>query len=268
MKLTIKSAADTKLPLGKADHVVFDDDVAGFGLRLREGGTRTWIYRYRIGRKQRSITLGNAKSVPLALARANAGQLEAKVRLGGDPALDKQAARIEADNTVGPLIDQYLDERGSDWRPNSLREVRRHLLVYAKPLHGLPVNAVSQRSVASLLTDIAKSSGEVTSNRLRASLATFLSWVIRQGIRLPDGNIASYTAPRKERSRDRVLSDAETRTIGTLAGTTTMVRRSSCCCSPANARPRLAASAGTKFTTITLRCPAPAPRTSARTLSR
>lgn len=213
MKLTIKSAAEIKLPAGKSDHVIFDDDIAGFGLRLREGGTRTWIYRYRIGRKQRSLTLGSATSVPLALARANAGRLEAKVRLGGDPARDKQAARNEANNTVGPLIDQYLDERQSDWRPASLREVKRHLLQYAKPLHGLPIGAVSQRNVASLLTDIAKSSGEVTSNRLRASLATFLSWVIRQGIRLPDGNVASYTAPRKEKSRERVLSDAEIRTI-------------------------------------------------------
>jgi integrase len=213
MRLTVKTAADAELPAGKSDHVVFDDDIAGFGLRLRNGGRRVWIYRYRIGKKQRSITLGNAKAVPLALARANAGQLEAKVRLGGDPALDKQAARIEADNLVGALIDQYLDERQSEWRPNSSREVKRHLLTYAKPLHGLPVTAVSQRNVANLLSQVAKSSGDVTSNRVRASLAAFLSWVIRQGIRLPDGNVVSHTAPRKESSRERVLSDAEIRAI-------------------------------------------------------
>src|SRR5215472_1207286 len=108
MRLTVKAAASLELPAGKTDHVFFDDDVAGFGLRLREGGTRTWIYRYRVGRKQRSITLGNAKAVPLALARENAGRLEAKVRLGQDPALDKQAARVATENLVGALIDQYL----------------------------------------------------------------------------------------------------------------------------------------------------------------
>jgi integrase len=213
MRLTVKSAADTQLPAGKSDHVVFDDDIAGFGLRLRNGGTRTWIYRYRIGRKQRSITLGNAKSVPLVLARANAGQLEAKVRLGGDPALDKQAARAATDDFAGSLIDQYLDARRADWRPSSLREVKRHLLIYAKPLHGLPVTAVSQRAVAKLLNEIADASGAVTSNRLRASLAAFLSWAIQQGIRLPEGNVASYTAPRKEQSRERVLTDAEIKAI-------------------------------------------------------
>lgn len=213
MRLTVKTAADAELPAGKSDHVVFDDDIAGFGLRIRNGGRRVWIYRYRIGKKQRSITLGNAKAVPLALARANAGQLEAKVRLGGDPARDKQAARIEADNLTGALIDQYLDERQSEWRPNSLREVKRHLLQYARPLHGLPVTTVAQRAVAKLLNEVADASGAVTSNRLRASLAAFLGWVIQQGIRLPDGNIASYTAPRKEQSRERVLTNAEIKAV-------------------------------------------------------
>src|SRR5262249_21007137 len=107
----------------------------------------------------------------------------------------------------------YLDMRQADWRPNSLREFRRHLLVYAKPLHAIPVTAVSQRNVANLLNDIAKSSGAVTSNRLRGSLATFFGWVIRQGIRLPDGNVASYTAPLEEQSRERVLSKAEMRAV-------------------------------------------------------
>jgi integrase len=213
MKLTLKSVGDAQLPAGTTDTVLWDDDVKGFGLRIRQGGNKTWIYRYRLGKKQFSISLGSAKSVPLVVARQNAAQCEAKVRLGGNPTLEKQAAIAEVNNTVGPLIDQYLDERQSDWRPNSLREVKRHLLVYAKPLHGLPINAVSQRSVSSLLADIAQSSGQVSSNRTRASLSTFLGWVIRQGIRLPEGNTASFTQPRKERSRERVLTDAEIRVV-------------------------------------------------------
>jgi hypothetical protein len=143
--------------------------------------------------------------VSLARARANAGELEAKIRLGGDPALDKETARAAASDLTGALIDQYLDARQAEqhWRPASLREVSRHLLVYAKPLHGLPATAISQREVARLLNKIADDSGIATSNRLRASLAAFLRWVIEQGVRLPDGNVVSYIRPRKERSRAR-----------------------------------------------------------------
>jgi integrase len=212
MKLTLKSVGNARLPAGKSDHVYFDDDIGGFGLRLREGGSRVWVYRYRIGKKQRSIAFGNAKLMSLAEARITVAKLAAKVRLGGDPAQDKETAKTEANSTVKPLIDQYLDERRAEWRPNSLRQVELHLLRKAKPLHGLPISAVSQRDVSSLLAEIAKKH-PVTSNRVRTSLAAFLGWVIRQGVKLPDGNVASYTQAKKETSRDRVLSDAEIRTV-------------------------------------------------------
>src|SRR5262249_36456457 len=68
---------------------------------------------------------------------------------------------------------------------------------------------VSQRNVASLLTELADEAGNVTSNRVRASLCAFFGWVVREGIRLPEGNVASYTNKRHEKSRERVLRDAE-----------------------------------------------------------
>jgi integrase len=213
MRLTTKTADAIKLPKGKTDHIEFDDNVTGFGLRLREGGSRTWIYQYRIGSKQRRMVLGSAKSVPLSLARENAGKLEAKVKLGGDPAMDKVTARSEADNTFGSLVDQYLEARKSDWRPRSEAEIKRHLTKHAEPLHRLPITAVAQRNIATLLNDIAADAGNVTANRVRASLCAFFGWIIREGIRLPEGNVASYTSKREEKSRERVLTDAELKKI-------------------------------------------------------
>jgi hypothetical protein len=112
MRLTVKSAEGIKLPKGKIDYIEFDNDVTGFGLRLREGGSRTWIYQYRIGSKQRRMVLGSAKSVPLSLARENASKLEARVKLGGDPAMDKETARREVDNTFGALVEQGSSKVG------------------------------------------------------------------------------------------------------------------------------------------------------------
>jgi integrase len=213
MKFTVKNTGSLQLPAGSSDYVWWDDDITGFGMRLRAGGTRNWIYRYRIGSKQRSLILGSATSVPLALARKNASKLEARVRLSEDPALDRQNARLEADNTFGVLAAQYLEARKSKLRPSSYKDVERHLTKYAKPLHRAPMTAVSQRNVANLLNGIAKDSGDVTANRLRASLSALFGWVIKEGIRLPEGNVASYTNKREEKSRERVLSYAELKAI-------------------------------------------------------
>src|SRR5262249_39359716 len=56
-------------------------------------------------------------------------------------------------------------------------------------------------------------SGEPTSNRLRSTLCSLFGWVIKEGIRLPEGNVASYTNKHAEKSRDRVLTDAELKTV-------------------------------------------------------
>jgi hypothetical protein len=213
MKLTERNTPGLKLETGKSDWIWWDDDITGFGIRVRAGGSRNWIYRYRIGSKQRSLILGSAKSVPLSLARQNASKLEARVRLGEDPALDRQTAKLEVDNTFGVLAHRYLETRKSEWRPVTYKEVERHLKKYAKSLHRLPITAVSQHNIASLLNTLAKDVGNVTANRVRGSLCSLFGWVIREGIRLPEGNVASYTNKRQERARDRVLSDEELRAI-------------------------------------------------------
>jgi hypothetical protein len=201
MKFTIRNIVDLKLPPGSKDVVYWDDDTAGFGIRLREGGSRNWIYRYRIGSRQRSIKLGSAKSVPLTVARENASKLEARVRLGEDPAFDRENARLEADNTFGVLAHQYLEARKSEWRPKSHVQFERHLLRYAKSLHRLPIAKISQRDIANVLNDVARQSGDVTANRVRATLCTLFGWAIGEGIPLPAGNVASYpTSVRRNRA--------------------------------------------------------------------
>jgi hypothetical protein len=58
MKLTKESIKKLTLPPGKPDAIYFDDDLKGFGVRLRAGGKKTWIAQYRFGVKQKRITLG------------------------------------------------------------------------------------------------------------------------------------------------------------------------------------------------------------------
>jgi hypothetical protein len=52
MQFTKSALTAMTLPEGKADHVVWDDDLPGFGLRLR-GDTRRWVVQYRIGGQSR-----------------------------------------------------------------------------------------------------------------------------------------------------------------------------------------------------------------------
>ena len=52
MKLTPQVLTALTLPPGKTDALFFDGEVPGLALRLRAGGTRAWVFQYRLGSKQ------------------------------------------------------------------------------------------------------------------------------------------------------------------------------------------------------------------------
>ena len=211
MNLTEQKASALKLASGQTDLIEFDDDIPGFGIRLREGGSRTWIFQYKLGTKQRRLVLGKTSAVKAGAAREIASTLHAKVKLGGDPAAEKAISKIQAGDTFGKLIEQYLEFQKDNLRQRSYEEVERHLKTHAKPLHALPAITIDQRTIADKLNAIAKVSGAVTANRTRASLSALFGWAMREG--LAASNPVANTNKREEKSRDRILSDAELRTI-------------------------------------------------------
>ena len=74
MKLNSQTIARLPLPedAGKKDVIYFDEEVAGFGIRCREGGSKMLICQYAIGGKQRRMTLGSVKVIDAATARGKA----------------------------------------------------------------------------------------------------------------------------------------------------------------------------------------------------
>jgi hypothetical protein len=72
MKLDARTVAAAALPAGKTDHIEWDDDLPGFGLRLRAGGHRSWVVQYRAANRTRRATLGAAAKLTPVDARHEA----------------------------------------------------------------------------------------------------------------------------------------------------------------------------------------------------
>src|SRR5262245_61852636 len=130
MKLTEKVVAGLKLPAGVDDWLVSDDDLTGLNLRLRRGAkgiARSWIYRYTIAGAERRLTFDFAGH-NLAAARKRAGDLQARIRLGHDPAEERARTRADVEQTVAATLQTYLPQKKLTLRPRSYTEVERHLL--------------------------------------------------------------------------------------------------------------------------------------------
>jgi integrase len=209
MKLNAKEIAAYEPPAGK-DHIVFDSELAGFGLRYRNG-RKTWVFQYAFGSGERRVnarmTLGEYPALPPAKARDTAEELYAKVRLGQHPAAEKRANRDEHRNTFGRLVSGYLAFQKTEVRPSTYVVAELYLNRYANALHGLAASAVDRKKIAELLETIGKNNGAVSANRARSALSAMFSWAMRRG--LHDSNPVIGTEKRKERSRHRVLSDTE-----------------------------------------------------------
>jgi integrase len=211
MKLTASTVRAVELQRGKSEAIIFDDEIPGFGLRLREGGSRNFVFQYKQGAKHRRMALGKATPETVTEARKNAAKLHARVKLGQDPASDKVEARRQASETFGPSAEEFLDTLQDRYRPGSLREIRRHLTMHAKPLHHLPVARITLRDIADLISSVTKQSGAVTANRVRSSLSVLFSWLIQNG-RVPANPVVN-SGKNPEKPRDRVLSAAELKLI-------------------------------------------------------
>ena len=209
-RVKITQALIDRLPKVKAGEpmpVILDTDLRGFGVRTLPSGRRFWMVRYRAGRIQRRISLGDVAVVPVVNARAKAKELLAAAGMGHDPQADRKKARAAL--TVRELIDLYLERRATTprLRPRSIREIERHLLIKAKRLHGMACTDVDRSDIAGLLAKIA-ATAPIQANRVRANLSSLFAWAMTQGI--TDCNpVAGTVKPSEETVRKRKLTVPE-----------------------------------------------------------
>jgi integrase len=208
MRLTTTTTKALTLPDGVKDRTFWDDDLGGFGLRLRAGGSRAWIVQYDIGGKTRLVTLGSTALLDIGAARARAKDLLAQIRLGGDPAADKRARQAQAAETFGAYLPRYLTAKQSEWRPASYRQVARRLETLAKPLHALPITSIDRRAISKLIGDIAEQCGPTVALNTSGTLSGYFAWLMGEGL-LEANPVLGSNKPAPRPARDRVPTDAE-----------------------------------------------------------
>ena len=209
--------ATLTLPPGKSDHLIPDRTVPGLALRLRAGGSVRWIFSFRIGHRQRRITLGSATVLSVQEARRRATQLYASAKLGDDPARRKEEAKQQAAETVGAKLPFFLARqkdrvKNGGLRPRTLVEIERHLLLHAKRLHPKPLVEVTRRDIAELLSALTENLSDGTINRIHTNVMSFFGWAVSEG--LLESNPAVGTSRRSEKKQQtRLITDAELRDI-------------------------------------------------------
>lgn len=200
-----------------------DKDTKGLELRVSGDGRKSWSFRYRTreGRQAR-VTLGvYSTAFGVKEARAAARKTQVLVDEGGDPAMSRRVAKLEASTehlkTFGELAAAYFraTEAGR-YRPKRASSLKHERMVYRVhvegPLADIPIDMLSRRTIKSVLERMLDKGVTSQAVKAQAIIRQMLTYAVNEE-RIPFNFIANMAPVAPENVRMRVYTDAEIEAI-------------------------------------------------------
>lgn len=194
------------------DYFAWDDDLAGFGVRVMRSGLKSYVIQYRAGGRTRRLAFTRVGTMTPDEARAHARELLVAVARGGDPV----AAIIEERRTptVAALCERVLNEHVElRCKPTTARDYRSAVRRLILPRLGtFKISDVKRSDVAKLHHELRKTPYQA--NRAVATLSKIFNLAEEWGLR-PDGsNPCRHIRKYSEVKRERYLSLDELKALG------------------------------------------------------
>lgn len=165
-------------------------DGGGLYLQTSESRAKSWIFRYRLGGKDRQHGLGSVDTVSLERARTEALRCRQLLREGVDP-IEERKQRVGAavaaqaiSQTFREIAEAFIDTNESAWRnAKHAAQWRSTLATYCYPKIGaVPVRSIQTAHVLSCIEPIWTVKPE-TASRLRGRIEQVLDFAKARDLR-------------------------------------------------------------------------------------
>lgn len=181
----------------------YDKALPGFGVRVSQGGTKTFVVVYGLNRQRRSI--GRYPEMSLAEARARAKGIQSEF------ALESPLEHIKPEISYQDARRMFLEDSETRNKPRTVGEYRR-LLHRHFGFNG-PLDEIDRHAILRRLDKLKGTPAE--QQHAFVAIRTLMNWCWKRGY-IEASPVPPLTF--KQRPRDRVLSDDELVSIWRHAG--------------------------------------------------
>lgn len=181
-------------PPDRGQATYWDDSMPGFGCRISQGGTKSFVLMHGVNRQL--TTIGRYPTLSLAEARRGAKRLLAERTLGKNqlPTISFSDAR-----------DRFLSDCAQKNSPRTVYDYTRLLERHFR-LGNVPLSEITTEDIMRRVNKLSETPSE--QNHAFVAVRAFFRWAVRHRY-LQHNPLEALTLPAKVRSRERVLNDQE-----------------------------------------------------------
>ena len=161
-------------------------DGDGLYLFVAPSGVKSWQYRYRLDRKQQTLTLGKLSRLTLAQAREAADRARVAAAEGrhltAAKRIEKLQRRVDAANTFDVVAAAWItrEARRQKWTPDYLSEVEGSVRKHLSPLNGVAIAKLNAPTLAPILRKV-EASAPMMLEKVRRRLNAILDYAVEHG---------------------------------------------------------------------------------------
>lgn len=157
-------------------------DGAGLYLLVAPPREPAWRLKYRIAGREKLLSLGRLRDVPLRRAREKRDEARRLVANGIDPSEERKAAKLARVDTFTAVAEEWLESRKSALTQGSWERDREHLLNFIGPYLGKkPIGSIEPPDLLAVLRRIEARGIRDTAHRVRSVASRVFRYAVATG---------------------------------------------------------------------------------------
>ena len=156
-------------------------DGAGLFLLINPPREPAWRLKYRIDGREKLLSLGRLKDVPLKRAREKRDEARRLIADGVDPSAARKAAKLARADTFVAVADEWLATRKGALTQGSWDRDREHLVNFLKPIANKPIATIEPADLLAILRAIESKGTRDTAHRVRSVASRVWRYAVATG---------------------------------------------------------------------------------------